>query len=295
MSHEQLPLHDLHNNDDSFFIIPLETEIEQTQSPLPHRHTFYQLCIVTGGRGEHFIDFQPYPVRANNLYFITPGQVHYWQLEIATRGYAILFGEDFLLANQSEPSFLRSLDFYHRIDHSPMLELQDSQAIRFNSLAQELLNEYQTAQFGRRRALQALLQLVLVEAQRHYFTPTTVSKQKRGYNIINEFLKLVDLHFQTRTMVAEYAELLGITTDHLSELTRQVTGLNSSVHIQRRRLLEAKRLLVHTNQTVSEIAYGLNFKDPSYFSRFFRRETNQTPQEFRQEFMAKYNSYKSSL
>jgi len=67
-------------------------------------------------------------------------------------------------------------------------------------------------------------------------------------------------------------------------------GVSAGALVRQRRILEAKRLLVHTDMTVSEIAYALNYADPSYFGRFFKRETNLTSSGFRQQFKRKYQN-----
>ncbi|AHF94774.1 hypothetical protein OPIT5_26475 [Opitutaceae bacterium TAV5] len=88
--------------------------------------------------------------------------------------------------------------------------------------------------------------------------------------------------------VGEYAARLHVSPDRLSEAVREATGHPAGELIRQRQLLEARRLLAHTTRSVSEIAYALNFQDPAYFSRFFRRLTGQSPGEFREDFLAKH-------
>jgi AraC-like DNA-binding protein len=73
-------------------------------------------------------------------------------------------------------------------------------------------------------------------------------------------------------------------------MIRKVMGVSAGTLLRQRRTLEAKRLLIHTNMTVAEIANALNFVDPSYFGRFFKRETDLTPSGFRQDFESKYQN-----
>ena len=70
---------------------------ELAQVAYPHRHNFYEILYVTGGEGTHFIDFNAYPIVAGTVYFISPGQVHYWDTSVPIEGEIILFTEDFLL------------------------------------------------------------------------------------------------------------------------------------------------------------------------------------------------------
>lgn len=81
--------------------------------------------------------------------------------------------------------------------------------------------------------------------------------------------------------MSSHATLLGVSPETLSEIVKKETGKTPGTLIRERILLEAKRLLLHSSLSVAEIAYELTFKDPSYFNRFFRRSTADTPAEFR--------------
>ncbi len=286
-----IPLHQFQDSSQlniGFEIGQLENMTPLAQSPLPHRHTFYELFWLTSGAGSHWIDFKSYPLHPHTMFFITPGQIHYWQVEESARGCALLFTQDFLLLNRFDPTFLRSLDFYHQLDNQPVLYLDSPKAEQFQQLCHNMQQEYKTAQFGRTNAIQSFLQILLIQAQRHYTATSSPADDTTAYALAHSFSGLVDLHFQTKQAVEDYAALLGITPDYLTEVTKQATGLTASQLVHRRISLEAKRLLAHTARSVGEICYDLNFKDPSYFSRFFKRETGQTPQLFRQGFQEKY-------
>ena len=79
----------------------------------------------------------------------------------------------------------------------------------------------------------------------------------------------------------EYASLLNVSAGHLSELVKEQSGRPAINHIHERLVLEARRLLFHTQHSLKEIAFDLGFTDASYFNRFFKRETNVTPAEYR--------------
>lgn len=98
------------------------------------------------------------------------------------------------------------------------------------------------------------------------------------------FTQLVNAHYLTHRQVQDYADSLGVSAGHLSDTVSGLTGLTAIGIIHQRTVLEAKRILIHTDQTVSQIASALAFDDPSYFGRFFKRMTGETPQQFRQTF-----------
>ena len=86
-------------------------------------------------------------------------------------------------------------------------------------------------------------------------------------------------------------ETWALTTSHLNESLRLETGLTAGDLIRTRRILEAKRLLLHSELTMAEIGYELGFKDPSYFSRFTRRELKTSPGELRSLIRQKYQKF----
>ena len=108
--------------------------------------------------------------------------------------------------------------------------------------------------------------------------------------IATDFRALVEERFQTLHEVKEYARLLSITPGHLNHLAREEFGANAGSVIRDRITLEAKRLLLHSEARVSAIARDLGFSDPSYFSRFFRRETGWTPSDYRAQIHEKYQN-----
>jgi AraC family transcriptional activator of pobA len=81
--------------------------------------------------------------------------------------------------------------------------------------------------------------------------------------------------------VKDYAAMLSVTPTHLSRRVKAVSGRTAGDVIFDRIMLEAKRQLVFTDKPVAEIAYGLDFSSPSYFTRFFTRQAGETPKAFR--------------
>ena len=144
--------------------------------------------------------------------------------------------------------------------------------------------EYQTRQPGRTQMLQSLLQIFLIQTQRHYQIMNSSQVPSVETRLIDQFRRLIDQEFLTHRNVQAYADRLGLTAGYLTKIAKEVTGLSASVLIRDRLILEAKRLLAHTDSTVSQISYELQFDDPSYFGRFFKRETGQSPLSFRHNF-----------
>jgi AraC-like DNA-binding protein len=102
------------------------------------------------------------------------------------------------------------------------------------------------------------------------------------FEMINKAFKtLLESNFITSKKPTEYAQTLNISTAYLNECVKNTTGHSVSYHIQQRIVLEAKRLLYHSDKSVKEIASELGYEDAAYFSRMFSKVTGMTALSFR--------------
>lgn len=125
-----------------------------------------------------------------------------------------------------------------------------------------------------------MLQLfILIARQNEQINQTTAPTY--NYTLLQSFKKLTDKNFATLRLPKDYAALLYITPNHLNALCNDMLGISAGEVIRNRVILEAKRLLVNLDLNINEIAGKLNFADNSYFTKFFKKYTGLTPEEFR--------------
>jgi AraC-like DNA-binding protein len=130
-----------------------------------------------------------------------------------------------------------------------------------------------------------MIRLLLLEVFIHLSRMDKNGATKRpsvyNYTLIKNFKRLIEKNFTKLRLPREYAELLYITPNHLNAVSNDVLGIPAGEMIRNRVLLEAKRLLINQDMSISEIADQLNFNDNSYFTKFFKNYTDTTPEEFR--------------
>lgn len=141
--------------------------------------------------------------------------------------------------------------------------------------------EYRTPAPARDLLLQSLVGVLAVWVGRQMLVRRANERPLRGQALLAAFTRLVETDFCQRHSVEDYAHRLGITPAYLNTLARRFTGQTAQGVVHERVLLEAKRQLIYTTMTVSQISDNLGFSEAAYFSRFFKRLTGMPPREFR--------------
>ena len=244
----------------------------------PHVLSFYEIFLVTRGRGTLTLDGRPYPVRPGQLFFTSPGQPRQW-LARGLDGLCLFFTAEFVEDFFKDPLFLFTLPYFHRDRGDLHLSLGPAEAAalvhRFNAMKREIRKLCADSPHALRAALyETLIHLSRVHGDRAGEAPRENATALR-------LRRLIERHFRENHQPADYARRLRITVGHLNHLSRRHLGRTAGVAIRERLALEAKRQLVHTDATAAEVCYALGFRDPAYFARFFRRETGVTPTSYR--------------
>ena len=248
-----------------------------------HRHDYYKIGLITGGRGYLSADFADYPIRPPMLIQFAPGVVHGWRPSAVPRGYAINFERTFFGADSREQAEVTGAPVLCLHSGPKVLRLNAQQRALFEGLANAMLREYKSRGKDHATALRSYLRIWLIEASRITEAREPSRWNDRGTALTNQFLCLVGQQFRSVAAVSEYAGQLRVTASHLNETVRRTLGKTAGQVIRERVLLEAQRLLRHSQLSVSEIAYHLEFDDPSYFARFFRKQTGLAPAQFRSQ------------
>jgi AraC-like DNA-binding protein len=263
-----------------FDFAPLEQRM--TLLPYPHRHDFYHAVWVTNGSGTHIIDDQQFEVRPHALYFMSPGQVHDFRLSDDAKGYSISFSAEFFSLQLENKKVLDEMPFF-RVDNAvACLYLESTQVSTLRPVIEEMAAEHQAAQVGYLDVLRSYLAIFLMKACRFVEPASSSEPVVRNLMVARRFKALLEEHFQTVSEPTEYARMLRVTERALNDATRRVLGATANKLIRDRLMLEAKRLLLHSETPVSQIADQLSFEDPAYFSRCFKKHTGRSPIEYRQ-------------
>lgn len=249
----------------------------------PHRHSFYHLVVFTKGKGSHTIDFETFPVKPYQIYFMTPGQVHGWHFKGDVDGYIVHFNDVLFTTFLQNSHYLERFSFFQGKAEDGVCQLPPSVQSSVSQLFESMLQEIGRGKEQNPDLIRLKLLELFITVDRSCVKRKGKSVPQQKHTLLRSFQQLIDKHFRDIKLPKEYADLLYITPNHLNALCQELVGKTAGDLIRDRVLLEAKRLLTNADETVTEIAYDLNFQDNSYFTRFFKKNEGVTPEEFRKK------------
>ena len=242
-----------------------------------HRDEYHLFFLQEKGTTDIEIDFKKYSIKPSTVIFIHQNQAH---RILSFRNATVSI---WTISNENiNPEYLKLLN-----DVSPAepLELKDdkfliiSHAVTFAVALskQKEENLYHSLLKGSCNTLIGLvISQYLVQSQ-------PKDKLSRFEVVYKAFNELLEGNFDTLKRPSEYAGQLNISTSYLNECVKNVTGHSVSHHIQQRVILEAKRLLYHSNLSVKEISSQLGYDDYPYFSRVFTKAVGMSALLFRRK------------
>ncbi|GAB3511990.1 AraC family transcriptional regulator [Spirosoma knui] len=240
-----------------------------------HRHNTHTFHLLEKGTVHIDIDFQQFIIKPSSVIYIHPDQVH------RTTAFEQVTVVSLAITNENlNPEYLKLLEdlvpteplslspeTFDLLAEASSLCLKLSER-RSNRLSHSLLKD----------ACNTLVALVLSAYLEQAKSPDKFSR----FDLVTKaFRHLLERNYTTIKRPAGYAQQLNVSTAYLNECVKKTTGRSVSHHIQQRIILEAKRLLYHSDQSVKEIAAGLGYDDYPYFSRLFTKTTGMTALAFR--------------
>ncbi|ANQ50401.1 helix-turn-helix domain-containing protein [Flammeovirga sp. MY04] len=251
----------------------------------PHRAGFYHVLWIEEGYGTHYIDFKPIKVEKNSLIFIDIESVNLYDKEGDYKGKSLIFTDNFFCQSVLDFKYIKSSilfnDLYGIAKIAP-IHFEEELKVIFDQITEE--SKFRQDE-SHQMMLQKLVHLFLLQSER--------ALRKQGVKelapspaltIVNNFRELLEEYYKKEKSVKWYSGQLNLSEKQLHKATKEILGKTPKNVIDKRVVLEAKRLLSHTIQPVKEIAYDLGYDEPTNFVKYFKRHTGTTPLDFRGQF-----------
>lgn len=248
-----------------------------------HRTGFYHIIWFQKGNPTHLVDFNPLKIKPNTLLFLNKDTVQRFDKKTKFEGKAILFTDSFFCKSEADTKFFRSNIMFNDLYSVSQIQIGKHNKL-FPELLQQMANELQNVKDNHQAdILKNLLHNFLLYAEREKRKQNFIEiKKDADFDYVMLFKDLLENKYKTQKQVNYYAKEMGISEKRLNQATSKILGKSPKEIIDDRILLEAKRILAHTNESVKEICYFLGFEEPTNFIKYFKKHSKITPTEFRE-------------
>ena len=249
---------------------------KEVRKTSPHKHkNYFEIIYLSAGSGYHYIDVHKYIITPPQMFFVRQEQVHYWDITTEPDGYVLIIRKSFI--EHSLDSELKSL--ITKISGECCLQLSNTDTIEklLGLLADENEANDKNSFLITDGLLKSLLAKVLQVSERVLYNKGNQS------DLFQSFIQQLSSSNGIKSKVAYYAGKLNTTPQNINAACQNSIQKTAKDLLGEFVLIEAKRLLLYTNKTVSEISFCLEFNDPSHFVKYFKKVVGSTPNSFRKD------------
>lgn len=257
------------------------------KNPTPQKNEGMTILLVRNGEMEIEINLLRYAVSANNLIVLPHGvMVDFFGIDNPDLElYTLTFSTEFLHSVNINFTAISIPTFVER--QSPAQRLTDDECsllLRYFELMKINAKAKVSEQVENNIAASLTAAMVYQLTDFHYKrieSGSTAKGQRSCRNAyVQDFIKLVHVHYSRERSVSFYADKLCISPKYLSLLVKETTGKSAARWIDEFVLMEAKNLLRFSGKNVQQVAYALNFSNQSSFGKYFKHMTGQSPTEY---------------
>ena len=249
------------------------------------RLNYYSVIVVVEGAGKLKADFAAYSFEAGTIMCFSPYQPFMIEADTAIKGVVVNFHPDFFCIHKHHKEVACHGVLFNNIYEPPFVDVDNKEQQALLDIIEQMRTEMQHAALAQYELLVSYLKILLIRASR-----LKVGKHPQAQKdfaggeepfILQNLKKAIEEHYKTKHSPSDYAGMLNISPKALGKISKVHFNKTLTSLIAERIVIEAKRELYLTSRPVKAIAYELGFDDEYYFSRFFKSNTNVSPQLYR--------------
>jgi len=266
-----------------FAVLEKEKLISIFSAQKSYKTKFFTLLIIEGGSGVLQIDSQLFDLQNHRVFYVNYNQVFRFSDVKNFRGTAVLFTKSFYNLIYTGNTKIKNDSAFLNLPN--FIDFSARDFIHFKVGIAEIRTEFFIPRTLSQEIICLLLKATMLKYGRNSENSSYIDfKTHRINSYIESFKSLVELHFKDLKRTSNYAQKLTISANYLNALVKDKLDISAENYIQDRVILEAERLLLNTNLTVTEISFDLGFTDKSHFGKYFKRITQESPNQFRKKF-----------
>lgn len=242
---------------------------------------YFEIIFFKKGSGQLTLNYQKINVEDNSIIFISPFQKRQWKLDAEDFDFTVLaFKEDFLNEFFSDKLFTYRLSYFYQLEFPLNMQVEKENIDMYCVLLSEIKAELRKTRIDSVHIIRSLIYYLLQKLNRVYAEKHQLSLKNQDTNYAFQFKKLIETNIENKQRISDYTDLMGISRITLNKSVKDQFNVTATHLLKQRLLVEIKDYLIHSEMTVSQIAYKLNISEPNHLMRFFKSLTGMTTTEF---------------
>ncbi len=246
-----------------------------------HKVSFYILFLVTKNEGTYSLNFKDYPLKKGTIFTLRKDNIHKFHKN-KSKGILLIFTENFIVNHSSKLEASKLILLFNEMLTSPKLQLNEIEYKEIITLTNLIKEEY----FKRKddyapNIIRNLLQVIANKLLRIKSKDNQILDHGKYLSNFLTLQKLVENHCFNSKKVSFYADKMGVTSKTLNNITQSIIHQSAKAFINDTVIIQTKRLIINSQDSLTEIAFQVGFDEPTNFFKYFRKYTGVSPSQFR--------------
>jgi len=247
----------------------------------PIRFDCYALILRLSGESRRSVSQYEYIIKPRSLQLINPASLFSFEdISTSAKSFVLLFDKEFIFKDNLIAEVLSSLMDFHK-EYDENIELDLNLYAQVIEIYEQINAEFRIRESGYMELIKNYLNQLLYLLKREKEKLHSKNNHTKSEQLCSSFLSLIEEHFKSKKKVYEYAAVLEITPNYLSEIVQENLNATALSFIHKRILKESEYLLSYTDMAIKQVVLKLNFDSPSQFGRFFKHNNGISPRKFR--------------
>jgi len=243
---------------------------------------WYTVFWIKDGIESIAVNGVTFPAQAHSIFFVARGSEARLAFGCEPQGWILMFSGD-IFQDVTANLIIKDADIFSSFGEVPRIILSPRISNRVAEIA-EMIDEMSGSPIpNREMAVASLLRTLLIYCDSSCNVRLTDSTHGHGVALATQYKELVSQNYTQTHRVADYAVMMHISPKYLSEVTNEILGATPKSIIQEQLVIQARRELKFSNDSIKEIAFKLGFSEPFHFSKFFKQHVGKSPSAYRKQ------------
>lgn len=247
-----------------------------------HRVEFFIILFIEEGQGYHTIDITDLKCSRGTLITIRKDQIHKFFRSSSLKGSLLLFTDEFLVSYLEEMETQKTMLLFNELLGVSKLQLMETDFEKIQQIINRIKEEYfKVNDKHSLNIIRSEFHILITKLFRIKAKSVRIDFERKYLKEFVSFQQLAEKNITKTTRVQDYAGMMGLSTKTLNTITKSIVHKSAKEFIDEICTKQIKRLLINTELTIKEIAYKSGFDETTNFYKYFKRQTQATPEQFR--------------